>query len=313
LSSTIERSYATGAVTGTESVGGLVGGIGLRTPDPTALTSYWDVATSGQASSQVGTGKTTAEMKALGTFSAGGWAIAQGWSTDASKTWGICAGVNGGYPYLLRQFTSASETCSVAPGAPTALKAKAGDGSIVLSWGAPASDGGLAVTSYVATAHMQERVARSCTAVAPATSCTIAGLANGRDYTVSVAAVNRRGTGAAVVSAKVMPRSSLVVVSTQRSGRSVATRVRVSGAGKVTQVGTAAGALGVVCRSSVAVKAAGVVTVRCVLSGAAKRSLQTGGLRVRLVTRFVSSNGMTQSVTRVVRFARPAPAPVVTG
>jgi hypothetical protein len=309
---TVQRSYAVGRVTGDTDAGGLVGGVGVFSI-PTFLDSFWDVATSGQAVSLDGTGKSTVEMKSLATFSAAGWSIAQGWVSDATKTWGICAGANAGYPYLLRQYTLATEPCTLVPGAPTALKATAGDGSVVVSWGVPASDGGSPVTSYTATALMQKRAAKSCTAVAPATTCTIAGLTNARAYKVSIVAVNRKGAGAAAVSGKVTPRSTMVVTSTRRSGLAVVSRARVSGAGSLTQVGTVVGSKQAVCRVATKAKAAGVVTLRCVLNRSAVRSLDTQSLRVRLITSFRSANGTVQSATRIVRFARVAAAPVVTG
>lgn len=89
---TITRSYSTGAVTGTGYVGGLVG----LNFSGTVSESFWDTQMSGESSSSGGTGKTTAEMTALSTFS--GWSISEGWSPGS--TWGICSRVNSGYPYL---------------------------------------------------------------------------------------------------------------------------------------------------------------------------------------------------------------------
>ena len=310
--SSVVRSYSAGRVTGTTDAGGLVGGIGLREM-PVPVTSFWDVTTSGQAISFVGTGKPTVEMKSLATFSAAGWAIAQGWLVDSTKTWGICAGANDGYPYLLREYTVATEPCSVVPGAPTSPKVRAGDGSLVVSWGATASDGGAPVTSYTATARMQAKAAKSCTATAPALTCTIAGLTNGRAYTVSVVAVNRKGSGAAAVSGKVTPHSSVAVVSTRRSGLAAVSRVRVSGKGGITQVGTVVGSKLVACRMTASAKAAGVVTLRCALNSAAVRALSAQSLRVRLVTTFRSPNGTVHSAMRTVRFMRITQAPIVTG
>ena len=65
-SGTITASYAVGPVvaTGTNSsVGGLVGVVGW-TDGGTAVNSYWDTEVSGQSSSALGTGKTTAELTA---------------------------------------------------------------------------------------------------------------------------------------------------------------------------------------------------------------------------------------------------------
>jgi len=51
---------------------------------------FWDTTTSGQTTSDGGTGKTTAEMKRQSTFAAAGW--------DFVGVWGITE--NQGYPYL---------------------------------------------------------------------------------------------------------------------------------------------------------------------------------------------------------------------
>jgi filamentous hemagglutinin family protein len=74
---TITRAYSSGLVSSTGSAGGLVGedfGPGVATD------SYWNISTSGQAASALGTGKTSAQMMQAATFS--GWDIAtQGGST----------------------------------------------------------------------------------------------------------------------------------------------------------------------------------------------------------------------------------------
>ena len=93
---TVTNSYSTGSVTGDEEVGGLVG----RNYDGTASNSFWDIETSGQATSDGGTGKTTAEIKDIATFSGAGWniiAVAPG-STNSTCTWNIVNGVT--YPFL---------------------------------------------------------------------------------------------------------------------------------------------------------------------------------------------------------------------
>ena len=90
-------------------------------------------------------------------------------------------------------------------------------------------------------------------------------------------------------------------------------RVRVSGAGGITQVGTVFGSKQSACRVATKAKAAGVVTLRCALNRAAVRSLDVQSLRVRLTTSFRSANGTVHTSSRTVRFAQIAPAPVVTG
>ncbi|HEY3834488.1 MAG TPA: fibronectin type III domain-containing protein [Acidimicrobiia bacterium] len=94
--------------------------------------------------------------------------------------------------------TSAPATTSVVvatvPGAPTTLSATGGDQQALVSWSAPVSNGGSAITSYTATASPG---GQTCTTSAPTTSCTITGLTNGSTYTVSVTATNAIGTGPA--------------------------------------------------------------------------------------------------------------------
>ena len=70
---TVSDSYSRGNVAGNSSVGGLVG---WWNPNYGAVSnSFWDTQTSGQATSAGGTGKTTAQMKSITTFSGVGWNI----------------------------------------------------------------------------------------------------------------------------------------------------------------------------------------------------------------------------------------------
>jgi hypothetical protein len=93
---TIIDSYATGGVTGGDDVGGLVG----RSYDAITGDCFWDTQTSGQATSAGGTGKTTAEMTDITTFSGAGWnicTVAPG-STNSTGIWNIVDGL--AYPFL---------------------------------------------------------------------------------------------------------------------------------------------------------------------------------------------------------------------
>ncbi|MDN2696428.1 YDG domain-containing protein [Janthinobacterium sp. SUN073] len=106
--SNISNSYAVGAVTinnGNTSVGGLVGTLTVDGENsPSVISnSFWDTQTSGQAASRGGTGKTTAEMKAMGTFTGAGW------NFSSAPVWQIKASVNNGYPCL-----TAFANCTIA-------------------------------------------------------------------------------------------------------------------------------------------------------------------------------------------------------
>ena len=325
---TVTRAYAVGRVTGNQT-GGLVGtqllgcasvGVSLcSTAISTAAapTSFWNTTTTGQAASygDVATGQTTAQLQTLGTYSAAGWTITRGWSAPTAATWGICPSANGGYPFLLAQFAATTQPCAGMPGAPRSVKMIVGDGQVTIDWQAPAADGGSPVTGYVATAIMQKasaKAAPSCTAAAGATTCTIKGLRNGRAYRVSLTADNIEGTGTATTRV-VTAKPSLVVLSTRRSGRSIVTRVRVRSAGRLTELGAAAGVAGAACRASARPQQAGVLVLRCPLGTRAVQALAAGPLTVVATLRFRPTSGPVRTAVRTVRFAQTDAAGSVTG
>ncbi len=82
----------------------------------------------------------------------------------------------------------------LAPGAPTIGAAAAGATQATVAFVAPASNGGIAITTYTATSN-PGAITASCTA--PCTSITVAGLTNGTAYTFTVTATNGIGTSTA--------------------------------------------------------------------------------------------------------------------
>ena len=92
---TVSNSYSASNVTGTNSVGGLLG-------KNTAIVSnsFWDTETSGQSTSDGGTGKTTVEMQDIATFSGAAWDIIAVTlnETNPAYTWNIVNNVT--YPFL---------------------------------------------------------------------------------------------------------------------------------------------------------------------------------------------------------------------
>jgi hypothetical protein len=322
------RAYAVGRVTGSQT-GGLVGtqllgcaSVGISAcstaiSTAAAPTSFWNTTTTGQTASSgdVATGQTTAQLQTLGTYSTAGWTITRGWSAPTAATWGICPSANGGYPFLLAQYTAATQPCAGLPSAPRDLKIIVGDSRVTVTWQAPASDGGSPVTGFTATASMQKdspKAAPSCTAAAGATSCTITGLRNGRAYRFSATAANLEGTG---VSASVVatPRIGLAVISTRRSGLTIVTRVRVGSAGRLAQVGTATGMAGAVCRASAQPKRASILVLRCSLSARAEQALAARPLAVAAALRFRPTSGPVRTAVRSVRFGQTGAAGPVTG
>jgi hypothetical protein len=98
---TITNCYATGSVTGTADVGGLVGA-GNQWALGEVTFSFWDIQTSGQSTSASGTGKTTAEMQDVNTFMDAEWDFV-GKPDGPSDVWAEPAG--GGYPILWWQLS----------------------------------------------------------------------------------------------------------------------------------------------------------------------------------------------------------------
>ncbi|UCG55626.1 MAG: hypothetical protein JSU70_12245 [Phycisphaerales bacterium] len=74
----VADSYSTGGVTGTTEVSGLVG-----KNSGAVVSSFWDVETSGQATSARGIGKTTRQMYDPNTFS--NWGCSGIWTIDAGR------------------------------------------------------------------------------------------------------------------------------------------------------------------------------------------------------------------------------------
>jgi hypothetical protein len=94
----VSNCYCTGNVTGDSSVGGLVADNGLT---GSVSNSFWDIETSGQATSDGGTGLNTTQMQNIATFSGAGWdiiAVATANDRDTGYIWNIVSGV--AYPFL---------------------------------------------------------------------------------------------------------------------------------------------------------------------------------------------------------------------
>jgi uncharacterized protein DUF4082/fibronectin type III domain protein len=105
-------------------------------------------------------------------------------------------------------------TGATLPGEPTAVTAAARNASALVTWKAPASDGGATITNYKVTPYLSG-VPLFPTTVGNVTSATISSLSNGQSYTFKVAAVNSVGTGASSAeSGAVIPRVTLFEQST---------------------------------------------------------------------------------------------------
>ena len=113
---TLSNVYSAGTLTVVDTLRsryGLVGNMTNGTYKPVITNSFWDTDITGAlAVAPVtiagSTAKSTSEMKSLTTFSA--WPIVEGWEAFNFSTpanfWGICSGVNDGYPFLLWEYST---------------------------------------------------------------------------------------------------------------------------------------------------------------------------------------------------------------
>jgi predicted phage tail protein len=92
---------------------------------------------------------------------------------------------------------SSSVTPATLPGAPTAVSASAGNASASVTWTAPSSNGGAAITGYVVQ-YSSDNGNSWTTANCPpiGTTCNVTGLTPGVTYAFSVIATNRVGNSA---------------------------------------------------------------------------------------------------------------------
>ncbi len=106
-----------------------------------------------------------------------------GWSGDCGGT-GNCALT------LANASKNVVATFASVPGAPTGATAAAGNASASVSFNAPASDGGAAITQYTVTASPG-----GASATGSASPVAVPGLTNGVAYTFTVKATNAAGSG----------------------------------------------------------------------------------------------------------------------
>lgn len=204
-SGTISYSWSNGLVATpgagvTYEIGGVFGSVAFGSA-PTFTKVRWDTDVSTQSTNPAGAGHvgtTTALMLDLATYTVDTFNIRSGWETFSAsapeKIWGICAGVNNGYPFLLWEYTS--NPCISAPGAPTISAITAGNGQLSVAFTAPGSDGGASITNYD---YSIDDGANWVTPSTPSTTSplVITGLTNATAYPIKIRARNSVDFGTA--------------------------------------------------------------------------------------------------------------------
>lgn len=116
-----------------------------------------------------------------------------GWQGSSADPW----------PYDAGDLWLGGNPINPLPDAPTGVRATAGDSSALVTWSAPAWDGGSGVGSYTVTASPG---GATVTTPGNVTQATFAGLTNGTPYTFTVTARVQAGTGpASAASSAVAP------------------------------------------------------------------------------------------------------------
>nr|WP_225562744.1 Ig-like domain-containing protein [Rhodanobacter sp. DHG33] len=110
---------------------------------------------------------------------------------------------NGAY-LAAAQVSQTFAIAAVVPGEPTIGTATAGAAQATVTFTAPTSNGGAAITQYVATSSPG-----GLTSVCAGSPCAVTGLTNGTAYTFTVTATNSAGSGmASVASNSVIPKAA---------------------------------------------------------------------------------------------------------
>lgn len=219
----IQSCFATGEVTGTTRIGGIAGGLSgsattlencaalnIRVAGAADASLYGGVSTgrvagyvsgaqvindiafsglilvNGGGSNANGTDKSSTEIKADGFFEANGF-LEPIWQNETEKLPVLTDFIEG-----LQSGELPAHIGSPMPSAPQALTAEPNDGSVSLSWSAPASSGASDITRYEVRKNND-----SWTSVGMAMAYSFTGLTNGTIYTFEVRAVNSYGNGAA--------------------------------------------------------------------------------------------------------------------
>jgi streptogramin lyase len=137
------------------------------------------------------------------------WDITMFQGVGVKQPYGIGAGPDGAMWFTNLANNSIGRVVAAnVPGAPTGVTGSPGNAQVVVSWSAPADNGGSAISGYTVTSSPG---AKTCSTTG-ALSCTVTGLTNGTAYTFTVKATNGVGVGSASgASAAVTPVAGATV------------------------------------------------------------------------------------------------------
>ena len=209
---TATNSVGTGVASGLMSVTPLVAATAPSAPLSVTATAGVGAAVVSFATPSSNGGSSITSYEVV--CSAGASSIATTGTTSPITVGGLTGGVTYSCTVTARNAVGVSPASSAAsvtptstasvPGAPTAVTATAGNAQATVSFTAPASNGGSAITGYTVTCSAGSTTK---TGTGTASPIIVTGLTNGTAYSCSVAAANAAGTGASSSSVSVTPSS----------------------------------------------------------------------------------------------------------